>query len=97
MLARVTGTVLARNIRAGKSRTTDNPYELHEYTVLVQNLDTTVVTVNALADGPRVRFDAMEAVDLLVDVSTYRDQARCNYREEWLDVEPLALETPSAA
>lgn len=91
MLARITGTVLSKKIRSGTARASGNPYELHDYTVLVQNIDVAVVTVNALADGPRVHFALMEQVDLLVDFSSYREEARANFREEWLDVEPLGL------
>lgn len=96
MLARITGTVLNRTIRAGEARATKNPYELHQYTILVQNTDVAVVTVNALADGPRVRFDLMEWVDLLVEVGVYREEARADYRAEWVDVEPLSLASPAA-
>lgn len=92
MLARITGTVFGIAHRGGPgSGATPRPWAVNDVKVLVQH--------GTEADLVTVSFDAMprdntpapippvlgEVVDLLVSISTYRDEPSARYVEAWDD------------
>lgn len=95
MHARITGTVFGLTKRGGTSKASGNTYSMAIAKVLVQHgneASLVEVTVDLLADDAPLHLPTSgEVVDLLVQVSTYRDAPSFRFVCGWDDAKVPAL------